>query len=86
MARRRRLRSRRRRLASRLGLVLILAAVLLAVARSFERAALIERIFGWNALRDFISRTLDILTTAPVLVALLAVGGTLLVTSLLSRR
>jgi len=76
----------RRRLLLVLGLILILSAVVLAAMRAFERTAVLERIFGWSALQSFASRTLDTLTTAPVLVALLAAGGTLIAVGLIRRR
>lgn len=69
-----------------LGLAMVIAAVVLAAGRSFERAGLLEKWLGWSALNGFAERTLEILSTAPLLVALLAAGGTLLVLGVLLRR
>ncbi len=45
-----------RRAAITIGLILLLAAIALPLIDAFNRAGLIERAFGWRALRDFSSR------------------------------
>lgn len=69
-----------------LGLMLVVGAVVLAAGRSLERAGLLEKWLGWSALHGFAQRSLEILWTTPLLVALLAAGGTLIVVGFLSRR
>lgn len=69
-----------------LGLAAVGAALVLALADAFERTGLLARWFGWNALRGLGARALETLTAAPLLVALLAVGGTLIAAAALSRK
>ncbi|KAA0213542.1 MAG: hypothetical protein DYG94_12840 [Leptolyngbya sp. PLA3] len=69
-----------------LGVALALAAVVLAAGRAFQRSGLLEKWLGWSALHGFFQRTLEILSTAPLLVALLTAGATLIVIGTLGRR
>lgn len=92
MARRRRRRRKgrptgpRRRIMLCLGVAMLCVAAALAIADAFERTGLVTKWFGVNAVRGFGSRTLDTLTAAPLLIALLAIGGTLIAAAVLSRK
>ncbi|GAB4383974.1 MAG: hypothetical protein Kow0022_05150 [Phycisphaerales bacterium] len=66
--------------------MLILTAVVLATGRAVDQTGLLERWFGWNALRGFGRRVLESMTTVPTLVALLTAGCTLVVVGLVRRR
>lgn len=69
-----------------LGLALVVGAVILALGRAFERSGLLEKWLGWSTLHGFFQRTLEILSTAPLLVGMLAAGGTLMAIGVLWRR
>ena len=84
--RRRRNRRPRRRTMSAIGIIAIVTAIAFALSRSFQRAGLFEKFFGWSALRSFTGRAGEVLTSTPMLVALLAVGGTLLLAAAFARK
>ncbi len=69
-----------------IGVIAIVTAIAFALSRSFQRTGLFEKFFGWSALRSFTERTGEVLTSTPMLVALLAVGGTLLLAAVLVRK
>lgn len=69
-----------------LGVALVLGAIVLAVGRAFERSGLLEKWLGWSVLHGFFQRTLEILSTAPLLVGMLAAGATLIAIGVLWRR
>jgi hypothetical protein len=68
------------------GVVAIVTAIAFALSRSFQRAGLFEKFFGWSALRSFSGRTGEVLTSTPLLIALLALGVTLLLAAALTRK
>jgi len=84
--RRRQGRGPRRRVMLAFGVLVVAATVVLALLEAFERTGLLTRWFGVSALRGFGSRALDTLTATPLLIALLAVGGTLIAAAVLSRK
>lgn len=69
-----------------LGVVLVIGAVLLAVGRAFERGGLLEKWLGWSALHGFFQRTVELLSSTPLLVGMMAAGGTLIAIGVLWRR
>lgn len=69
-----------------LGVALVVAAVVLGVGHAFERSGVLEKWLGWSVLHGFLQRTLEILSTTPLLVGMLAAGGTLIVVGMLWRR
>jgi len=71
---------------SAIGIIAIVTAIAFALSRSFQRAGLFEKFFGWSALRSFTGRAGEVLTSTPMLVALLAVGGTLLLAAAFARK
>lgn len=86
---RRRCRSRRGARRSRLvilGFALVVVSIALATGRALDRTGLLEKWLGWNALRGFGNRLLESLTTVPMLVAMLAIGCTLVLVGVVRRR
>jgi hypothetical protein len=69
-----------------LGVIAIVTAIAFALSRSFQRAGLFEKFFGWGAVRSFSGRTGEVLTSTPLLIALLALGVTLLLAAALTRK
>ncbi len=69
-----------------LGVIAVVTAVAFAMSRSFQRAGLFEKLFGWSALRGFFERVAEVLTSTPMLVALLLGGVTLLLAAAFARK
>lgn len=68
------------------GLALVVVSIVLATGRALDRTGLLEKWLGWSALRGFGSRVGESLTTAPMLVAMLAIGCTLVIVGAIRRR
>jgi hypothetical protein len=69
-----------------LGLSIVVVAAALALTDAFGRTGPLARWLGWNAMRGLGARALDTLTATPLLIALLAAGGTLIAAAVFSRK
>lgn len=68
------------------GVLLLMGTLLLASLSAVDRAGLLERWFGWMALRGFVTRAAEVLAMTPVLAGFMIVGLILIVAGSVSRR
>lgn len=69
-----------------LGVILVVGAIVLASGRAFERSGLLEKWLGWSTLHGFFERTVQLLSTTPLLVGMMAAGSALIAIGVLWRR